>query len=263
MFLNCGAREDSWESFGQQGDPSSPSSRKSVLNIHWKDWCWSWNSNVSATWCEELTHWKRPWCWERLRAVGEGDERGWDDWMASPMQCTWVCINSGSWWWTGMPDVLQSTGSQRVERDWATELNWRTPTFSYSNHNCFEQDFFHTNYVNEKILFYVVFRWDLWWSGQFLILKLWESRKYLRRNILLRHFGPVSYFNLSLEKTALNLILKNSSPDNYKHWSPTYISCGSKIPANLSDTPAYRKSEKFRPILLHTIYFFHSFTQIQ
>lgn len=76
-------------------------------------------------------------------------------------------------------------------------------------------------------------------------------------------WATVSYFNLSLEKTALNLILKNSSPDNYKHWSPTYISCGSKIPANLSDTPAYRKSEKFRPILLHNISFFHSFTQIQ
>ena len=56
--------------------------RKSVLNIHWKDWCWSWNSNMPATWCEELTHWKRPWCWEILRA-GEGDDRGWDGWMAS------------------------------------------------------------------------------------------------------------------------------------------------------------------------------------
>ena len=46
--------------------------KKSVLNIHWKDWCWSWNSNTLATWCKELTHWKRPWCWERLEA-GEGD----------------------------------------------------------------------------------------------------------------------------------------------------------------------------------------------
>ena len=75
--LNCGVGEDSWESLGQQGDPASPSYRKSVLNIHWKDyWCWSWNSNTLATWCEELTHWKRPWCWERLRAGGEGDYRG-------------------------------------------------------------------------------------------------------------------------------------------------------------------------------------------
>ena len=50
--------------------------RKSVLNIHWKDWCWSWSSNTLATWCEELTHLKRPWCWERLKAGGEGDNRG-------------------------------------------------------------------------------------------------------------------------------------------------------------------------------------------
>ena len=78
MLLNCGVGEDSWESLGLQGDPTSPSSRKSVLNIHWKDGCWSWNSNTLATWCEELTHWKRPWCWERLKAGGEGDDRGWD-----------------------------------------------------------------------------------------------------------------------------------------------------------------------------------------
>ena len=61
---------------GLQGDPTSPSSRKSVLNIHWKDWCWNWNSNPLATWCEESTHLKRPWCWERLKAGGEGDNRG-------------------------------------------------------------------------------------------------------------------------------------------------------------------------------------------
>ena len=75
MLLNCGVREDSWESLGLQGDPTSPSWGKSVLNIHWKDWCWSWNSNTLATWCEELTHLKRPWCWERLKAGGEGDNR--------------------------------------------------------------------------------------------------------------------------------------------------------------------------------------------
>ena len=73
-----------------------------------------------ATWCEEPTHWERPWCWERLKA-GEGDDRGWDGWMASP---TWVWASSGSWWWTGKPGVLQSMGSQRVRHNWATELNW-------------------------------------------------------------------------------------------------------------------------------------------
>ena len=86
--------------------------------------CWSWNSNTLATWCEELTHLKRSWCWERLSAGGEGDNRGWDGWMASPTQWTWVWVDSGSWWWTGRPGVLQFMGSQRVGHDWATELNW-------------------------------------------------------------------------------------------------------------------------------------------
>ena len=89
-----------------------------------KDWCWSWNSNTLATWCEELTHLKRPRCWERLRAGGEGENRGWDGWMASPTRCTWVWIDSGSWWWTGRPGVLRFMGSQRVGHNWATELNW-------------------------------------------------------------------------------------------------------------------------------------------
>ena len=79
--------------------------------------------NIMATWCEELTHWKRPWCWERLKAGGEEDDRGWDGWMASATPWTWVWVNSGSWWWTGRPGVLQSLGLQRVGDDW-TELNW-------------------------------------------------------------------------------------------------------------------------------------------
>ena len=98
--------------------------RKSVLNIHWKDWCWSWNSNTLANQCKKLTQWKKPWCWERLKAEGEGNDRGWHGWMASPTQWTWVWVGSGSWWWTGRPGVLQSMGLQRVRHDWATELNW-------------------------------------------------------------------------------------------------------------------------------------------
>ena len=78
MLLNCSAGEDSWESFGQQGDQTS----QSTLNIHWKDWCWGWNSNTLATWYK-LTHWKRPWRWERLKARGEGGDREWDGLMAS------------------------------------------------------------------------------------------------------------------------------------------------------------------------------------
>ena len=86
--------------------PVHPKGNQLVLNIHWKEWCWSWNFSTLATWCEELTHLKRPRCWERLKAGGEGDDRGWDGWMASPTQWTWVWVNSGSWWWTGRPGVL-------------------------------------------------------------------------------------------------------------------------------------------------------------
>ena len=98
---------------------------------HWKDGCWSWNSNTLATWCEELTHLKRPWCWERLKA-GERDDREWDgitdstneNDMASQTQWTWVWVNSGSWRWTGRPGMLQSMGLKRVGHNWVSELNW-------------------------------------------------------------------------------------------------------------------------------------------
>ena len=85
---------------------------------------WSWNSNTLYTWCEELTHLKRSWCWERLRAGGEGDNRGWESQMASLTQWTWVWVNSGSWWWTGRHGVVWFMRSQRVGYDWVTELNW-------------------------------------------------------------------------------------------------------------------------------------------
>ena len=71
--------------------------------------------------------WKDPWCWERLKKGGEGDNRGWDGWMASPTQWAWVWVNSGCWWWTGRPGVLQSMGWQKfVTTEWLdwTELNW-------------------------------------------------------------------------------------------------------------------------------------------
>ena len=128
ILLNYGSGEDSWESFGLRGDQTSQSVdsgkpswfRKSTLKNHWKDWCWSWNSNTLATWYKESTHWKRPWCWERLRAAGEGDSRGWDGWMAhqsnglnlSKLQEMVMDMEAG---------VLQSTGSKRVRHNWVTE----------------------------------------------------------------------------------------------------------------------------------------------
>ena len=114
MFLNCAAGQDAWESLGLQGDPTSPPYRRSVLGVHWKDWCWSWSSNTSGTWCKELTLWKRPWCRERRRA-GEGGGRGWEvgwhHWLDGR-----VCTNSRRQWRTGKPVMLQSTGSQSQTR---------------------------------------------------------------------------------------------------------------------------------------------------
>ena len=111
----------------------SPLNCKDTKPVQTKgNWCWifigrtdaeSFSSNTLATWFEELTHWKRPWCWESLKPGGEGDDRGWDGWMAL-LTRAWVWESSGSWWWTGKPCVLQSMGSQRVGHDWATELNW-------------------------------------------------------------------------------------------------------------------------------------------
>ena len=88
-----------------------------------------------ATWCEELTHWKRSWHWERLKTGGERDDRGWDCWLASPILWTWVWVGSRSWWWTGKPGVLQFMGSQ--SRPWlsdSTELNWTPLKAELANH---------------------------------------------------------------------------------------------------------------------------------
>ena len=97
--------------------------------------------NTLATWCEELTHWKRPWFWERLKAGGERDDRGWDGFMPSPTQWTWVWASSGRWWRTGKPGMLKSVGLQKVGHEWVTEqqqqanVNWevlRNITGQYS-----------------------------------------------------------------------------------------------------------------------------------
>ena len=94
------------------------------------------NSDSLVTWCEKLTHWKRLWCWERLKLGGEGDDRGWDGWILSVTRWTWVWAGSGTWWWTGRPGVLQSMGSQRVDTTeqvnrteylyrWENKIQWK------------------------------------------------------------------------------------------------------------------------------------------
>ena len=109
----------------------SPLDCKEIQPVHPKDQYWvfiGWTDVEAETpllWPPDAkSHLKGPWCWERLKAGGEGDNRGWDGWMASLTQWTWVWVNFRSWWWTGRPGVLRFMGSQRVGRDWATELNY-------------------------------------------------------------------------------------------------------------------------------------------
>ena len=115
--------------------PESPLDCKEIKPVNPKGnqtWIFIGRTDAEAEapilWPPDAKHWlfikKRPWSWERLKA-GEGDNRGWDGWMASPTQWTWIWASSRSRWWTGKTGVLQSMRSQRVGQDWATELNWR------------------------------------------------------------------------------------------------------------------------------------------
>ena len=103
--------------------PVSQSQRKSTLKIHWKDTAEAKSPILWPPDANSQLIGKRPWCWERLRARGEGGNRGWDGWMASPTQWTWVWADSGKWWWTGKPGMLQSLGSQKIRHDstWTTK----------------------------------------------------------------------------------------------------------------------------------------------
>ena len=132
----------------------------------------SWNSNTLTTWYEKLIHLKRPWCWERLK-VGGGDDRGWDGWMASLTQRTWVWASSGSWWWTGKPGVLQATGSQRVGHDW-TELNWTELSVLQPFPLIFEEGKLQKFFPNrEKKI-----------SGEDILLEFFDYKKHLKTSII-------------------------------------------------------------------------------
>ena len=119
--------------------PVTASRRSNVItrsNNYRQNWRWSQSSDTLTTGCKELSHRKRPWCWERLRAGGEGDHRGWDGWMASPTQWTWVWANSGRWWRTGTLGVLKAMGSQRVRHNWATKRQYLIPaSFLHCRHS--------------------------------------------------------------------------------------------------------------------------------
>ena len=119
------------ESLGLQGDPTSPFLKEISPGISLEGMMLKLKLQCFGHLMQGLTHWKRLWCWEGLGAGGEGDDKGWDGWMASLTQWMWVWVNSGSWWWTGRPGVLRFMGSQRVGHDWATELNWGKHNFYF------------------------------------------------------------------------------------------------------------------------------------
>ena len=127
MLLNCGVGEDSWESLGLQGDQTNPKQNQSWIFIKRTDA----EAEAPILWPPDAKSWltrkKRPWCWERLKA-GEGDDRGWDGWMASLTQWPWARTSSRIWWRTGKPGVLQSIGPQRIGHNWATKQwkQWHT-----------------------------------------------------------------------------------------------------------------------------------------
>ena len=115
ILLNCGVGEDSWESLGLQGDPTNPFWRKSILGFLLKEWCWSWSSSGHLV--RRVDSLEKIWCWEGLGAGGEGDDRGWDGWIASPTRWMRVWVNSGSWW-------ACCDSWCRKESDTTERLNW-------------------------------------------------------------------------------------------------------------------------------------------
>ena len=123
MLLNCGVGENSWESVGLQGIQPFHSEGDQPWDFFGRN---DAKAETPVLWPPDVKSWLigKDWCWEGLGAGGEGDDGGWDGWMASLTWWTWVWVNSGCWWWTGRPGVLWFMGLQRVGHDWANDLIW-------------------------------------------------------------------------------------------------------------------------------------------
>ena len=125
MCLYCGVWEESWESLGLQADPTSPFWGRSALGFLWKEMMIKLKLQYFGHLMQRVNSLEKTLMLGKIAGRRRrGWDRGWDGWMASPTQWTWVWVNSGSWWGTGRPGVLWFMGSQRVGHDWATELNW-------------------------------------------------------------------------------------------------------------------------------------------